>query len=66
VIVEGRAFAEKRRSVLQSLREKYTTKYGYTPDWTDPRKEVVYRVEPRVVHAWRAPRIHQSIVRFVF
>jgi nitroimidazol reductase NimA-like FMN-containing flavoprotein (pyridoxamine 5'-phosphate oxidase superfamily) len=66
VIVEGRTSAEKRPAFLQTLRKMYTAKYDYTPDWSRPDGDRVYRVAPAVVHAWRAPRMHQSIVKFVF
>lgn len=66
VIVEGKASVERRPRVLGRLREGYTAKYDYTPDWSGPRAQTVYRVEPIVVHAWKNPHMHQTIVKFVF
>ncbi len=66
VIVEGRAEREKAVRVLDQLRKDYTKKYRYTPDWSDRLRQIVFRVEPLVVHAWKAPRMHRSIVKFVF
>jgi hypothetical protein len=66
VILEGTASMEKRPEVLGKLQKGYAAKYDYTPNWSRSDGDSVYRVDPRVVHAWRAPRMHQSIVKFVF
>ena len=41
-------------------------KYRYKPDWSDERHQIVFRVKPRIAHAWNAPRMHRSLVNFVF
>jgi len=66
VIVEGTVSREKNPEVMRRLKKGYKAKYDYTPDWARPGGDSVYRVEPKVVHAWKAPRMHQSIVKFVF
>ena len=65
VIVEGTASRETRPKLKENLKKGYAAKYDYTPDWSRPGV-LVYRVKPRVVHAWKSPHMHQSIVRFVF
>jgi nitroimidazol reductase NimA-like FMN-containing flavoprotein (pyridoxamine 5'-phosphate oxidase superfamily) len=66
VIVKGNARREKTARVLSWLRKDYTKKYRYTPDWSNDRKQIVFRVEPGTVHAWKAPRMHRSLVKFIF
>jgi len=66
VIVEGRATQETNSEVLGALLKEYARKYDYRPDWSDSRAQVVFRVQPLVAHAWRAPRMHASLVNFVF
>jgi len=66
VILEGNARKEKRSEKLKWLRKDYVRKYRYTPDWSNERNQIVFRVEPRIAHAWRAPRMHRSLVKFIF
>ena len=66
VILEGRAIKETSGKVLSQLRRQYTRKYRYTPDWSNELEQTVFRVEPKLVHAWKAPRMHRSLVKFVF
>lgn len=66
VIVEGVCAAEKRRKVLSSLRSGYLRKYDYGPDWSGESSQTVFQVKPKIVHAWRVPRMHQSLVNFLF
>ncbi len=66
VIVEGKARRQDTARVLDQLKKDYTKKYRYTPRWSDEQREIVFRVEPVVVHAWKAPRMHRSLVKFVF
>ena len=66
VIVRGRATPETDRAVLGTLLKEYARKYDYRPDWSDSRAQVVFRVEPWVAHAWRAPRMHANLVNFIF
>ena len=66
VIVEGRATPETNPAVLKALLKEYDRKYDYRPDWSDSRAQVVFRVRPRLAHAWRAPRMHANLVNFVF
>jgi len=66
VIVEGRAQRESNPAMLGNLLREYARKYDYRPDWSDGRTQVVFRVEPHVAHAWRAPRMHANTVNFVF
>ena len=66
VILEGNARKEKRSEKLNKLRKDYTRKYQYTPDWSNERTQIVFRVEPRIAHAWKAPRMHRSLVKFIF
>ena len=66
VIVEGVASRERDPRVLRPLRADYVRKYDYRPDWADESAQVVYHVEPRLAHAWRAPRMHRSLVNFLF
>ena len=66
VIVEGKAAREADSKVLKALLKEYAHKYDYTPDWSNSRAQVVFRVRPSVVHAWRAPRMHTNMINFVF
>ncbi len=66
VILEGSARIEKRKETLNQLRKDYVRKYQYTPDWSNEEDQIVFRVEPRIVHAWKAPRMHRSLVKFIF
>jgi nitroimidazol reductase NimA-like FMN-containing flavoprotein (pyridoxamine 5'-phosphate oxidase superfamily) len=66
VILEGRARKEKRSEKLNRLKKEYTRKYRYTPDWSNERNQIVFRVEPRIAHAWKALRMHRSLVKFIF
>lgn len=66
VIVHGRASVERSASRLKALQGSYTKKYEYTPDWSGGSGQVVYRVAPRVAHAWKNPRMHRSLVKFLF
>ena len=66
VILEGNARKEKRSEELSELKKDYTRKYQYTPDWSNERSQIVFRVEPRIAHAWKAPRMHRSLVKFIF
>lgn len=66
VIVEGTVEKEKNSRRLKLLKAEYARKYDYTPDWADEQRQVVFRVTPKIAHAWRAPRMHRSLVNFVF
>jgi general stress protein 26 len=66
VILEGKARKEKRSEKLNWLKKDYARKYQYTPDWSNERSQIVFRVEPRIAHAWKAPRMHRSLVKFIF
>jgi len=66
VIVEGAASKETDLRALKALASDYSRKYGYRPDWSDPLTQIVFRVAPRTVHAWKAPRMHRSLVKFIF
>lgn len=66
VIVEGIAHRETDGRVLSQLRRHYARKYRYTPDWSNETKQVVFKIRPKTIHAWKAPRMHRSLVKFVF
>jgi general stress protein 26 len=66
VILEGSARIEKKPEKLKQLRKDYVNKYQYTPDWSNEKDQIVFRVEPMIVHAWKAPRMHRSLVKFIF
>ncbi len=51
VILEGDARIENSLERLNKLRKDYAKKYQYTPDWSNKREQIVFRVEPRIVHA---------------
>ena len=66
VILEGSARREKRVESLNRLRKDYVRKYEYTPDWSNEVEQIIFKVEPKIVHAWKAPRMHRSLVKFIF
>ena len=66
VIVEGRAAPETDSDVLRALLREYARKYDYRPDWSDSRAQLVFRAQPVVAHAWRAPKMHANSVNFIF
>jgi general stress protein 26 len=66
VILEGSARIEKKPEKLKQLRKDYVNKYQYTPDWSNEKDQIVFSVEPMIVHAWKAPRMHRSLVKFIF
>ena len=66
VILEGIARKERSPEKLNELKKDYARKYQYTPDWSNERAQIVFRVEPRIAHAWKAPRMHRSLVKFIF
>ena len=66
VIVEGAAARETDAALLGTLKRSYSTKYDYRPDWSDPSKQAVFGVSPRIAHAWKAPRMHRTLVNFLF
>lgn len=66
VILEGSARREKTAKVLNQLRKDYVKKYQYEPDWSNEMDQIVFRVQPSTIHAWRAPRMHRSLVKFIF
>ena len=66
VIVEGEASYERSTPKLKELQARYSKKYEYTPDWSKESGQAVYRVVPNLAHAWKNPRMHRSIVKFVF
>jgi general stress protein 26 len=66
VIVEGIAEREENMRALRVLKTDYVRKYDYKPDWSDTQHQIVFRVRPRIAHAWKAPRMHRSLVNFVF
>jgi nitroimidazol reductase NimA-like FMN-containing flavoprotein (pyridoxamine 5'-phosphate oxidase superfamily) len=66
VIVEGIAEREENLGTLRVLKTDYVRKYDYKPDWSDKERQIVFRVKPRIAHAWKAPRMHRNLVNFVF
>ena len=66
VIVKGTARREKSRARLRSLKALYTRKYNYTPNWSNPKNQIVFKVTPKIAHAWRAPRMHKNLANFIF
>lgn len=66
VIIEGKSAVEKRPKALSLLKSDYVSKYQYEPDWSDESGQVVIQVEPKIIHAWRTPKMHRSIVNFLF
>jgi nitroimidazol reductase NimA-like FMN-containing flavoprotein (pyridoxamine 5'-phosphate oxidase superfamily) len=66
VILEGTTRREKRTETLNALRKDYLRKYQYTLDWSNEQEQIVFMVEPKIVRAWKAPRMHRSLVKFIF
>ena len=66
VFIEGTGARQTEQARLAALRRSYASKYDYHPDWSDSSKQVVFEVTPRVAHAWRAPRMHRTLVNFLF
>jgi len=66
VILEGTTRREKRTETLNQLRKDYFRKYQYTPDCSNKREQIFFMVEPKIIHAWKAPRNHRSLVKFIF
>lgn len=66
VIVRGSAKREKNPATLRSLKTMYSRKYDYTPNWSNPKNQIVFNVTPKIAHAWRAPRMHSNLVNFSF
>lgn len=66
VILEGSARGEKKVETLNQLKRDYLRKYEYTPDWSSESGQIVFRVGPKIIHAWKAPRMHRSLVKFIF
>jgi hypothetical protein len=66
VILEGTTRREKRTETLNQLRKDYLRKYQYTSDWSNEQEQIVFMVEPKIIHAWKAPRMHRSLVKFIF
>jgi PPOX class probable F420-dependent enzyme len=66
VIVEGKAERQRDPRQLSRLRAEYARKYDYKPEWSDESSQVVFRVTPRIAHAWKAPGMHRTLVNFVF
>ena len=66
VILDGKARREMATDVLDKLRKDYARKYRYKPDWSNAKEQIVFRVEPQTVHAWKAPRMHRTLVKFIF
>jgi hypothetical protein len=66
VIIEGTAETLARKGAFGALKKDFQKKYDYEPDWSDSGGQVVFEVTPKVIHAWRAPRMHRTLVNFVF
>lgn len=66
VIIEGTAARLRDKAELGSLMKDYARKYDYKPDWSGERSQVVFKVSPKIAHAWRAPRMHRNLVNFLF
>lgn len=66
VILDGKARREMATDVLDKLRKDYARKYRYKPGWSNRKEQIVFRVEPQTVHAWKAPRMHRNLVKFIF
>lgn len=65
VIIEGRVERVGDPSSLLRFVDAYDAKYGFRPDLSDPN-QVVYRVRPQVVFAWRERDYPQSATRWRF
>ena len=66
VIVQASTRRETNSRVLNELKKDYVKKYRYKPDWSNERNQIVFRAHPKVVHAWKAPKMHRSVVKFLF
>jgi len=66
VIIEGTTARLRDKAELGSLMKDYARKYDYKPDWSGERSQVVFKVSPKIAHAWRAPRMHRNLVNFLF
>lgn len=66
VIVKGTVKRETNAQRLRTLKSEYVRKYDYKPDWSNKQNQIVFRVRPRIAHAWKAPKMHRSLVNFVF
>jgi hypothetical protein len=66
VMVEGTVSRERNPKLLRSLKGDYKRKYDYSPDWSDEAAQVVYVITPRMAHAWKAPKMHRTLVNFLF
>lgn len=66
VIVEGTVEHEKDAGKLGVLKMEFARKYDYKPDWSDEKRQIVFRVKPKIAHAWKAPRMHRTLVNFMF
>ena len=66
VIVEGAAARYRNPRDLGALRRDYARKYAYRPDWSGRSSEAVFKVTPVIAHAWKAPRMHRTLVNFLF
>ena len=66
VIVEGTVEREKGLRMLKLLNAEYVRKYAYKPDWSNEKHQIVFRVRPKIADAWKAPRMHRSLVNFIF
>jgi hypothetical protein len=65
-MVEGTARRLSKTKESKLLQNDYSKKYDYEPDLTDETKQGVFEVTSDVAHAWRAPKMHRSLVNFVF
>ena len=66
VIIEGSATRETHAVELRRLKADYVRKYEYEPDWSEGSGNIVFKVSPRIAHAWRQPHMHRNLVNFVF
>jgi general stress protein 26 len=66
VMVEGTARRLSKTKESKLLQNDYSKKYDYEPDLTDETKQGVFEVTSDVAHAWRVPKMHRSLVNFVF
>ncbi len=65
-IVKGWATRIREKALLRKLVKAYVLKYDYKPNWSRAESDVVFKVSPKVVYAWKTPRIHTTMVKFVF
>jgi general stress protein 26 len=66
VIMRGTAARERGQHELKKLRRDYVRKYEYDPDFSDESHHAAFMVKTRVVHAWKAPKLHRTLVKFLF